>query len=469
MASSTIVALLLMLAIASQTTAATYNIVHLTEYVRHGARTTWSNHMNLPFTKVLGTGNITANGMRMHFILGSQLRKNYPMIFDDKYNPTDVQVQSSSVYRCIMSAMSHLMGTYPLGTGDKFTLQNGDQKGLPPWENLQASFSNDSALPQAFRPFPYSVLSEQIDYMFFPSMLKSCPNANQYGQKLTNEKVAKYSYLVKSIGEELNAAGYNSKKFYNEEWTVNTVSYLYDEFKSYFNYYGKLYGGISQDLFDRMFRIANLNFKFLFADEKMERLMSDAVARDIIAGMDDKIAGTSKLRFRLFAGHDTGVFNHMLRFNLTDEQCMLDLIEKGKTTRRCEDIPDFASSFLYELATDINGKYFVKVLLNGKPFQVCDKDDQFYCDYATFKAKMSEMLFYDAEDKLDFCANPLAQTFDHNNSNHSDIKILIYAVTGILVLSLVAVVFLIRMTSNIDKMTDVGDGYRQSDANEKSA
>lgn len=83
---------------------ANYELVLLTEYVRHGARTTWKDSMKLPLTSLLGIGNITANGMRMHFILGSQLRLNYPTIFNDDFKPRDTEILCSSVNRVVQSA-----------------------------------------------------------------------------------------------------------------------------------------------------------------------------------------------------------------------------------------------------------------------------------------------------------------------------------------------------------------------------
>lgn len=426
---------------------AKYEVVHLTEYMRHGARTTWNNHLNLSITQNLGQGNITANGMRMHFVLGSQLRKNYPSIFNQRFDPYSVEIQSSSVYRCIMSAMSHLLGMFPLGTGDQFTLTNGDPKGLPPFDNLQVAFSNSSALPLAYRPFPYEVISQEIDYKFFPTMFQTCPNAQDYANKLTSEKQDKYAYLVKSIADRLAAAGFDGQKLYGSAFDVNTVALLYDEFKSYFNYYGSIYPGISADLYHDMYLISNLNFKFLFADEKMERFMSDAIARDILAGIERAVKGQSRLKFRMFSGHDTGVWNHMLRYGLVSEQCILDKIVNGSTILPCKAIPEFASSFIYELAQNADGHYFVRVLLNGKPFHVCEKDDDFFCTFEDFKQAMSSKLFYLEDDLVDFCGNPLVTTFTHNNSDHRDLKIALYIAVGVLLINFILIALLVRLTS----------------------
>lgn len=431
---------------------ATYQVVHLTEYMRHGARTTWNNHLNLSFTKNLGTGNITANGMRMHFVLGSQVRKNYPTVFSNTFKNTDFEIKSSSIYRCIMSAQAHLLGMYPLGSGETYTLNSNDHKGLPPFAMLTETYVNSSALPESFRPFPFTVSSVETDYLFFPSMMSTCPTANKYSGDLNAKKIANYNYLVDKLDGDLKAAGFDPQKLYNKaKYDINLVSFLYDEMKSYFNYFGEYYQGITQDLYNQIYRITNLNFKVLFPDEKMERLMSDGVARDIIDGLQAVVDGKSKLKFRMFSGHDTGLWNHMLRYNLTDEQCLLDLIVNKTTPRPCEDMPDFASSFLYELATK-NNQYYVRILYNGSPFKVCDKnEDNFYCLYDNFKAKVQELLFYNDGDKTDFCGNPLASNYKKNTSSHTDLKVSIGIVSLVLLMCLGTIFWLMYATSRLHR------------------
>ena len=429
-----------------------FEIVHITEYMRHGARTTWTNNLNLSFTKDLGIGNITANGMRMHFVLGSQIRKNYPTIFGSAFNNTDVEVKSSSIYRCIESAQAHLLGMYPLGTGEAYTLSTSDSKGLPAFDGITETFVNASALPRAFRPFPYSVSSLQIDDHFFPSMFETCPIANKYSSELTKNKIATYGSLITQLDKDLKAIGLDPKNIFNTtNYNINSVALLYDEMKSYLNYFGQYYQGVTSDIFTRMYRIANLNFKLLFPDEKMERLLSDGVARDIVEGLQGVVSGTSQLKFRLFSGHDTGLFTHMLRYNLSDEQCLHDLVVNGTSSRPCRDIPDFASSFIYELAKK-NDEYYVRILYNGEALKICDLNEgDLYCKFDNFKAMVVDKLYYNDGDKTGFCGNPLANTFKNNTSSHNDLKIAIGVAVSILVIALLAIIWLMFATSRLNK------------------
>ena len=436
-----------------------YRIVHLTEFVRHGARTTCNNLLNLNMTKSLGEGNLTANGIRMHFVLGSQLRKNYPEIFGGEFKPKDVEVKSSPVYRCIQSAMSHLMGVFPLGTGDIYTLAENDDKGLPPWNNLEENYSNVSALPRAFRPFPYSVLSPEIDDLFFPSLSTACPNADFERSMNLKQKSKLYEYLIKDITKELEGIGIDPALLSADKWTISLVAQVYDEFKSYLNYHGTRYPGISDALQAKMEIISTLNFKLYIPTEKFERLMSDSLLRDIIKGMDDRLSGESQATYRLLSGHDDGIFAHMLRYGLTSEACLVSMCATGTYVGTCHLRPDFASSFVYELAVDGKGVYYARLLFDGKPIRVCEHDEG-YCQYEMFRAAVVEKLFYSENDKKEFCGNPMIMNYEINKDENQVVKVLILIIAGILVISLCAIAILIILTWNIEVMPPHKMNYR---------
>jgi hypothetical protein len=98
------------------------------EYFRHGARasdvdydTAVGNGTNKDFIKDFpnGVGQLTASGMRQHYLLGSYIRKEYIDrlgFLNSTYDMSELYVQSTRVPRTIISAECHLLGMYPLGT-----------------------------------------------------------------------------------------------------------------------------------------------------------------------------------------------------------------------------------------------------------------------------------------------------------------------------------------------------------------
>ena len=422
-----------------------YNTIFLTEYCRHGARTTWNNKMNLPITQQLGTGNITANGMRMHFMLGSQLRMNYPSIFQKQFSPYDAEIFTSSVQRTIQSAHAHLLGMYPLGTGEQMTIPNNSPFGLPPWQGLSVSFSNFSALPRAYRPFPYQTMTPDIDFFFFPSMFATCPNVDAQVKQETKNLVNQYNYLVTDLSTQLINAGFDPSTWYNQStWTIDIIALFYDEMKSYLTYYGTYYNNLPEALFNKTYLIANLNFNFLFPQEKYFRMFANGIGQDILSGLQAVVNGKSPKKFRMYSGHDTGVWAHMNLLNLTSRECLLDLIQTGSTTRPCQLMPDFASSFLYELNT-IGGSYYVRILLNGNPIAFCPGlADPYNCPFNVFSSTFSNMVFFNGDFQA-ACGNTMLATYAKNNADHKPLVVtlvILLIVLAISILSLLAFNFL---------------------------
>jgi hypothetical protein len=240
----------------------------VSELFRHGARThVHPGHFKTssPFYEeidLIGIENLTGNGERMHFLLGSQLRKDYPNLFEPedpefhlyqspvykkakpKINNFQTELYSSIVHRCIVSAQSHLMGVYPPGkeTGDYLNHPESNFGLKPDFENLQVSFTNstNSALPLGFRVFPIMTTSKESDRYFYPS-LKSCDLPYDYKKEHTRiSKQLTEKYLTKGGSiKRLVAAGFKASKYVpkdwkkgeGREWTLETMSRFYDSMR----------------------------------------------------------------------------------------------------------------------------------------------------------------------------------------------------------------------------------------------
>ena len=108
---------------------------------------------------------------------------------------------------------------------------------------------------------------------------------------------------------------------------------------------------------------------------------------------------------RLFSGHDTGLYSHMLLLNISSLECHLEWIESKSKKPKCETIPDFASSFIYELSRR-DGKSYIRLLYNGVSQKVCRNNwDDNYCIFDEFVQTASKRLLYHEEDFSDFCGN----------------------------------------------------------------
>ena len=241
----------------------------VSELFRHGARTNVnSGHykVSAPFIgqlEKIGLGNLTGNGGHMHLLLGMQLNKEYPHLFDPndaefrmyqspefrkyskpKVNNFQYKLYSSSVHRCIVSAQSHLLGLYPpdAQTGDYLTHSEHDFVYKPIFDNLTVSFKNEtstSALPLGQRIFPLENLSPSEDRFFFADLKKACnlpynvsKKSNQFSRSITEKYLKKGGTINRLV-----VAGFDPQNYIGrlvgskQEWNLITISDFYDSMR----------------------------------------------------------------------------------------------------------------------------------------------------------------------------------------------------------------------------------------------
>jgi hypothetical protein len=346
-----------------------------------------------------------------------------------------------------------MLGMFPLGTGENLTVETSSKFTIPPFSGAKSALSNSSALPRAYRPLPYQVQNLPQDYLFMPNMHKYCTKANDLIISQKNVIYSKYQPLFSDLSKEVASAGYDSKKYVGtDEWSLDDLSQVYDEFNCFRNYFGKLPDGVTDELFMKLYKASSVNYAVLYPDEKAMRALSNGMARNIVEGMENFILGKLKRKVRVFSGHDTGLYSHFLLLNLTDMQCNLDIFTKGQASRPCEPAPDFASSFLYELnqktgTTD----FYVRVLLNGKPLAICDQNEQeFYCKFDLFKKTFSDKLFFDPDSFTSYCGNPLTDIYNKNNRSTSIIVVTLIILSIILITALTATYFLTKWKNDMN-------------------
>ena len=129
--------------------------------MRHGARAPVEDRDLDKFS--VAEGYLTPEGMRQRYLLGRRNRSRYI----DKFNllsvdfdPRELFMQSTNVYRTLQSGYSELMGLYPPGSGEKLTANQEKAVSTisaPPFQVRDAEKINseqlDAALPDYFVPF----------------------------------------------------------------------------------------------------------------------------------------------------------------------------------------------------------------------------------------------------------------------------------------------------------------------------
>jgi len=407
-----------------------YAVVMITEYCRHGARTTFYHpNLNLEPTAKYGPGILTPNGMRLHYELGVQIRQQYPELFGPSAPPLtqrDVQVMASPVARTQWSALSQLQGIFPPGSGNQITAPEQPNYHYPSLDEeseiVVKDMSGVEALPFLFKFYPLEVQSNDRDFYFLGDAAGTCPKLIQNNtrdfpdiyQKLNEQ----FKEQVEAIGQELEQQGFRAKAMYGiDKWDIQHYHLLSDEMICYYNYVGKYYKGMTPELQEKLFRAHNVKFTAEINDTRVQKLRANYIARGIIQGMEDFINNsTNKKVFRFYSGHDTGLQSHMMLMDIISLECQGKKFQGIPPGKRCEDIPEFAAQMIYELAIRKNENrhtYYVRVLYNNRPIEICP--DHEYCRFEDFKKIYSDKLFMDQADFDHDCGNKYTMTAKKNS------------------------------------------------------
>lgn len=402
--------LLALVAILLSSIQSTYKVVQVTEYCRHGARTAFVYFPNATTMDELGPGILTPNGHRMHYMLGKQLREKYPHIFNSALETKDVELLASAVERTHLSAFSQILGLFPFGSGLNISTTDEDSW-IPEYQGFNVSYMQlgNYSLPAGYRPYPLKITSIEQDFLFLPAEGKfSCPNGYKLDVKSRKVAYKKFDYVIGDLGEQLEKIGISSKLYLEDRWDIGTLGAFSSEIKCYINYYGHIPPEMPQEIWNRLRHFNDFKFYMDFYDKRLITYKGEISARAILEGLEAFVSDSpSKKKFRLFSGHDTGLYPHTMAFNLTDLQCNLDLIQGRTPTRRCEGAPGFASNYIYELATK-DDRYYVRVLYNNVPVKICNETAEDYCEFETFRKIYTKILLSAEESFLTICGNEKA-------------------------------------------------------------
>ena len=440
-------ACVLLLLVAGAARAATYSPVMVNILFRHGARAPLDGSLNMDWAAKMGFGNLTGVGMRQHFNLGTRIRSLYPQIFDSSsFSNFDFNLRSSPVFRTIQSAISHLNGLYPPGvtTDSGFGPVVTSDEDLPNFSPLDYSFDQQKATPFGFGAFPVTTDSGDMDFAF--RLTESCPNLPPMISSNHKSLDKNYQSLISDLIDTLSSKGLKPQDVFQSDWNLKTIHLLYDALNCEQNYLGANRPGFDDSLYLKM-NTAHTIFSLIeYATDEIVRLWTDSISRDLVAGIDAKINGTSKLKYRMWSGHDVNVLPFMMKHNLLTQECVKELYE-GKTPKsRCELFPGFASSFIWEVSKrDTDGQYFVRVLFDGEPITFCkdaDNADSYYCPFAAFKTRANDLLYLKNFNHV--CGNPY---LEQSYLRHSSIILMV----GIAAATIASMILLVQAFAGYKK------------------
>ena len=354
-------------------------VVFVTEVCRHGSRAP-SNPELCPWDEDgrwdNSWGELTAVGMRMHFLLGSELRRRYVLnhpVIGPQYNSTQIYVRSTDYNRTIMSAQSQLMGLFPPPTGATVP-ENLANVAVPPINVQNEDYIVDElqgrALPAQFQSSPVHVVPLTEDWILFATY--TCYNLDEaiqnpiYDEITTNITKSNPGFieaLQPFMNLPLNEIAENLADIIDSIDCNKAMNYPLPAF--------------SPELLSNATLIGNELFSIYYSDDMLVRYFSAWFFRDLAGHLEAVMQGTEPTKFRLYSAHDGTLAAFLAALQTYDNKQ-----------------PPFASTLIFEVS-ETNGDFTIRVLYNDVPLIIgpCQSVEcplQTFIDYLYMRSFASE-------------------------------------------------------------------------------
>ncbi|XP_050298653.1 venom acid phosphatase Acph-1-like [Anthonomus grandis grandis] len=283
---------------------------------RHGDRTPDSpGYANNPINESFfpeGYGQLTKEGKRTEYRLGTTLRKRYNHFLGQTWNINYLEARSTNFNRTKMSLQLVLAALYPP-------------------RDYQVWFRNLD-----WQPIPYNVFENDEEFLFF-----LCKKYTTELDKTQNSNDIRAAISI-----------YDDVFKYLSEKTGESFSSAFQVFSLYFSLLTqKEYGYPLEDWVipiwpDVFVRIAVDNYYILTNTTSLKQGSGGALLKKILRDSRAKIKGTispSDLKMYLYSGHDLNIATMLLTLGVFDEK-----------------IPSYGSHILFELHL-VNGVYGFKI------------------------------------------------------------------------------------------------------------
>ncbi|CAH1985398.1 unnamed protein product [Acanthoscelides obtectus] len=275
---------------------------------RHGDRSPSGSYPTDPYWNYSwpgGWGSLTNVGKLQMYKLGQILRKQYSDFIPAQYSAKNIAVNSSSVDRCIMSALAFSAGMFP-PTGEQVWTQ----------EIL-------------WQPIPVHYLPRDLDTTLV--MKKPCPKYDAMFKDVENSPVLKalerkYKPLLQHL----------SKHTGMEIKTVRQVESLYIilHIQRYHNL--TLPSWLNDSMMADMKMLAARTLAYYSETEYMKRIKGGSFLKHVLRSMESILNGQEEAQVNLYSAHDITLVHVLRGLHLVDDTVK----------------PDYGAYLIFELYTD---------------------------------------------------------------------------------------------------------------------
>ncbi len=327
--------------------AAEDRLVFAVDVIRHGDRTPINEIPAAPHQWAEGLGQLTAQGLRQEYELGSRMRSAYvdrTHLLPSRYETGTLYVRSSDVERTLMSAQSFLAGLYPHGTGP-----TDPDSGRP-------------ALPDAAQPIPVHTIANNEETLLFPDsplykyddLLAQLVTPTPAWQEKAAALKPRFAHWSQATG--LTITDLYQLKFLSDTLLVDRIHHV------------PLPPGLSADDVQTIIDAGRWVFVAGFKPERIGRITGHELLKSIADDIETASRQKSPLKYVLFSAHDSTILSEMSALGAP-----LDAV------------PPYASRLNFALFQSERGEYHVRVSFNEQPVAVpgCGADS---CSLSQFLA-----------------------------------------------------------------------------------
>lgn len=386
------------------------HVVSIAEIYSFGSKTPKKNILREEYIKENGLDSLIPNGYRQQYILGKQIRYDYPEIFPHgkKTNFKKIAIFTPNNSRNFQTLIAHNAGMFPPPTGKNITgLFENKKIRIPPFKPLDTS-----ELPDNYSlPLGYNFQFYHIDFndeIFHYNLEKSCPKILENKIENIRLRAREIKKEVNFIGQELEAGGYSAKKIFGKDkWDLESISDFHLTVESNFNEFGSRLPGIFPTLKARM-RLFYSYYEVLkfFPVEDHAKVKSQNITKKFLDNFWNYVfvSKNSALDYQGFSSDKETLLGFLIGLNLTSCECLEKAIKFDQNPLNCEQAPLDSSSIIFELSQDsINSNvFYARFLFNGFSFKICpysDLDDD-YCNFNEFLHMMKKVFQFESDDNF---------------------------------------------------------------------
>ena len=362
------------------------------EIYRHGAREPIFDYWNAPSFKL--PGELTSVGMRQHFILGAELRKEYienQEFLSSFYDPREIYVRSSDYNRTIMSALSQLSGLYPIGTGPKVSNDISYEHTLPPYTKIDYNITafNDFSIMGGVQVIPVHTVPDTEDRVLLGEHSDICPINKKWFDEQKNSEL--YIEIYKEFENNTIAT---LKKALNLTGNIDlgTISGINDVFLNDI-FANKPLPDLLDDVFKNMTYIYTMNLLYTyFGGVNQRKFIPTPLFTEILGHFENKILNKTSKKWVMYSAHDSTLGYVYTLLNISSYECHLQLWKTNKTdSMNCAGYPLYASNVLIELHSGEDNGYIVKIKVNGEYYNICERNQK-TCDWKEFSQRIKNVM-----------------------------------------------------------------------------